>query len=151
MHDHATNTELPADPDGKNDSRATWAQQALVRFQEITGTDDGDAICDLLCNLMHLCDRSEEGVSFESQLERARKHYEAETSDEELEEVAPQFFYATLMIKQGGGYVRIQAGSEVEARNKMFASKYGKEWAFFYTSLEDMHETDAAKEVDYLP
>ena len=41
-------------------------------------------------------------------------------------------FYASLMIKDGGGYVTIEAKDEIEAREKMFSSKYGKEWAFMY-------------------
>ena len=36
------------------------------------------------------------------------------------------------MIKDGGGYVTIEAKDEIEAREKMLSSKYGKEWAFMY-------------------
>jgi hypothetical protein len=34
----------------------------------------------LLCDLMHFCDR--EGFTFDKELDRARMHYEAETSPE---------------------------------------------------------------------
>jgi hypothetical protein len=68
---------LPPDPDGRNDSRAAWAGYALAAFVSQTGTDAGDAVTDLLCDLMHLADR--EGTDFAADLERARMHYAAET------------------------------------------------------------------------
>jgi hypothetical protein len=73
---------LPPDPDGMNDDRADWAGTALRTFQDLTGADHGDALCDLLCDLMHLCDRDDLG-SFGVQLLRARRHYDAETAGEE--------------------------------------------------------------------
>ena len=72
---------LPPDPENKNEYRAKWAQAALRAFQKATGADAHDAVCDLLCDLMHLSDRSEFG--FEAALGRARRHYEAETTGEE--------------------------------------------------------------------
>ena len=48
---------LPPDPDGKNNDRAAWAKVALDAFMKETGTDLEDALCDLLCDLMHLSDR----------------------------------------------------------------------------------------------
>lgn len=36
------------------------------------------------------------------------------------------------MLKDGGGYVTVNADSYEQAREKMFSSKYGKEWAFMY-------------------
>lgn len=68
---------LPPDPDGRNDSRAAWAGYALAAFVSQTGTDAGDAVTDLLCDLMHLADR--EGTDFAADLVRARMHYAAET------------------------------------------------------------------------
>ena len=44
------------DPDEKNELRAEWALTALEAFQAVTGSDDCDAIADLLCDLRHLCD-----------------------------------------------------------------------------------------------
>jgi hypothetical protein len=69
---------LPADPENTNDDRAEWAAVALDALQRLTGTDDEDALGDLLCNLMHWCDRNECG--FNAALSRARLHYEAETA-----------------------------------------------------------------------
>jgi len=72
-----TNT-LPPDPDGLNDDRAHWASAALHCFQRETGTDDDDALCDLLCDLMHWSDRNY--FDFDAALFRARMHYDAETT-----------------------------------------------------------------------
>jgi hypothetical protein len=68
---------LPADPE-KNDDRAVWAAAALNEFRRITGTEDEDALGDLLCDLMHWSDRN--GCDFDAALSRARMHYEAETT-----------------------------------------------------------------------
>ena len=71
---------LPADPEGINTDRTAWAAAALQEFQRITGTDDGDALVDLLGDLMHWCDRND--ADFDTALSRARMHYEAETTPE---------------------------------------------------------------------
>jgi hypothetical protein len=68
---------LPPDPDDQNDARAGWAGQVLDRFQIITGADSSDALSDLLADLMHWCDRNNQG--FDTELQRARGHYEEET------------------------------------------------------------------------
>ena len=68
---------LPPDPENMNDKRAQWAAAALREFGRITGTDDEDALGDLLCDLMHWCDRND--MDFEAALWRARCHYEAES------------------------------------------------------------------------
>jgi hypothetical protein len=70
---------LPPDPDGENDRRADWAEAAIVRFCDATGTDLAlaDAVCDLVADLMHWCDRN--GQEFDRELARARYHYDAET------------------------------------------------------------------------
>jgi len=72
---------LPPDPDGQNDDRAKWARHALLSFQGLVGTEDEDAISDLLCDIMHLCDREMDGyeTDFEAALDRARGHYTGET------------------------------------------------------------------------
>lgn len=72
--------QCPPDPDAINGDRAAWAQQALSAFTDATGTDAEDALCDLLADLMHWCDRH--GTSFSSELERARCHYAAETGEQ---------------------------------------------------------------------
>ena len=70
--------QLPPDPDNMNADRAEWAAAALRHFQCTTGTDYEDAPGDLLCDLMHWCDRN--NFDFELALDRARGHYEAETA-----------------------------------------------------------------------
>lgn len=69
--------DLPADPDGQNDDRASCAREALDRFVQVTGTDPEDAVADLLADLMHFADRN--GVNFNHELKRARWHYHEET------------------------------------------------------------------------
>ena len=77
-----TTPMLPPDPEEKNDERALWAQEALCAFEEATrsgGEEPGTSCADLLCDLMHWCDR--EALSFDALLETARMHYLAETDD----------------------------------------------------------------------
>lgn len=71
---------LPGDPENMNSDRASWASAALREFQRVTGTDDEDRLGDLLCDLMHWCDRND--LDFDAALSRARMHYEAETTPE---------------------------------------------------------------------
>ena len=68
---------LPPDPERMNGQRSCWAALAVRRFQSATGADDGDAVADLLCDLMHFCDRRK--FVFNDELERACWHYAAET------------------------------------------------------------------------
>lgn len=74
---------LPPDPDGQNDDRASWAGAAIERFIGVTRTDFEDAPSDLLCDLMHWCDRN--GFTFANELERAYGHYSEETYDYDAE------------------------------------------------------------------
>ncbi|MFZ4602989.1 MAG: hypothetical protein ACOYM8_11075 [Caulobacterales bacterium] len=78
-----TSLPLPPDPDGLNASRAAWAFVALRAFSDACRTDWEDALTDLLCDLMHLADRAPE-FDFGLALERAQRHYEAETAGEVL-------------------------------------------------------------------
>jgi hypothetical protein len=71
---------LPADPENMNAARAGWAAVVLRQFRRITGTEDDDALGDLLCDLMHWCDRNR--CNFDAALSRAQMHYEAETTPE---------------------------------------------------------------------
>jgi hypothetical protein len=75
---YGTEDKLPADPDGKNDARAQWASAAFTAFMEATGTDLEDAPIDLICDIMHWCDRN--SMDFSTVMERARMHYHAETA-----------------------------------------------------------------------
>lgn len=79
---------LPPDPDGQNDDRGQWAQAALDAFMDATGTDEGDALSDLLADFGHWLDRrgkefhdlaSGETVTLRSELRRAEMHYREET------------------------------------------------------------------------
>jgi hypothetical protein len=72
--------ELPPDPEGMNDKRASLAGAALAVFKSETGSDEEDAVGDFLADLMHWCDRH--NYDFDAALERARGHYEAETTGE---------------------------------------------------------------------
>lgn len=69
--------DIPADPEGRNDERASWAGVAIAAFRDLTNCDQEDAVSDLMANIMHFCDRN--GMSFSAELQRARMHYEAET------------------------------------------------------------------------
>jgi len=71
---------LPPDPEAMNGKRAEWAACALASFRSATGSDEADAVCDLLCDLMHWCDRH--GQEFSHELARAQDHYQAETIGE---------------------------------------------------------------------
>ncbi len=66
------------DPEDMNDRRANAAECAVEGFRLTMPTDDEDALCDLLCDLMHWCDRN--GESFRLEMQRAVMHYEAETT-----------------------------------------------------------------------
>lgn len=75
---------LPPDPEGKNEERAAWALHAVKAFQDATGRGDETAIGDLLCNLMHLCDRMRDRYQRGGPaLSQAGMHYEAETMNGE--------------------------------------------------------------------
>ncbi len=68
---------VPRDPERMNDARAAWAAAALHAFVDQTGADEEDAAPDLIADLMHWCDRH--GYDFAGALDRARRHYDAET------------------------------------------------------------------------
>ena len=85
---------LPPDPDNQNEDRAVWAITAINAFRKATRTELEDALSDLLCDLMHLADRREAFLGrpddpesmleeFEAALDRARRHYEDETTEED--------------------------------------------------------------------
>ena len=68
---------LPPDTLGKNEQRAGWAGVTLQRFRLISNTDAADALCDLLADLRHWCDRNE--MDFDNELRKANDHYREET------------------------------------------------------------------------
>jgi hypothetical protein len=73
---------MPPDPENMNDRRAEWAETSLRHFRSWTGAEYDDALGDLLCDLMHWCDRND--FDFEAVMDRARMHYEAETTPYEI-------------------------------------------------------------------
>lgn len=78
LSDFRRKPTLPPDPDGRNDDRSAWAGAALAIFMQVTGTEEENALGDLLADLMHWADRK--GYAFEAALDCARWHYEAETT-----------------------------------------------------------------------
>ena len=74
---------MKPDPDKLNLERAQWAEAAVRTFRAETRADDCDALADLLCDLMHLCDARApaDGWQFDAALERARAYYVDETAD----------------------------------------------------------------------
>ena len=66
----------PRQGEPSNADRALWAAAAVEEFRRQTGTDPQDALCDLLADLLHWCDRSDQ--DFLTELRRALHHYEAE-------------------------------------------------------------------------
>ncbi len=51
-------------------------------------------------------------------------------------------FYASLCLGDGGGYVTIEAPDRETAREKMFDSEYGTQWAFLYDESEKPEALD---------
>ena len=75
---------LPPDPDDQNDSRADHARQAIQLFANLTrmtGEHPLMQMQDLLCDLMHYADRTEE-LDFAAALTGASWHYAQETESE---------------------------------------------------------------------
>ena len=72
--------KLPPDPEAMNKDRGQWAEAALQTFMNETGTDPGDAICDLIADMAHLCDRSLQYGRMEPNIRRGMGHYIEETS-----------------------------------------------------------------------
>lgn len=77
---------VPIDPDNLNNERADWAEAALDAFALVTrmdtaGEDYETILGDLLCDLMHWCDRN--GVDFDVMLDVARMGYEDETTEKD--------------------------------------------------------------------
>ena len=92
-----------------NSDRARWANEALTVFVKEVATDPGDMLCDLLCDLMHLCDFYK--VDFCAALASGSHHYDAERTDE---------YPAALLDRQNVNQVKAQvtALAEVVARDQ---------------------------------
>lgn len=72
---------LPHDPDCENDMRAARARKVIVAYYQQTGEKRKDAVGDLLCDLMHLCDRDHRFRSFEKSLRLAEQRCREETAE----------------------------------------------------------------------
>lgn len=83
------NSEVPPDPEGKNEERAQWALDTVRFFQMLTGADNCYAIGDLLCDIQHMLDRygGYDPDSYTHDLAAAiacaQAMYDVETSDKE--------------------------------------------------------------------
>ena len=70
-----------------NRKRANWAQEAMEAvpaFSRMMDPAEGGpytATKDLLCDLMHFCDR--EGIDFDEVLDAAKNLYDGEVADDE--------------------------------------------------------------------
>lgn len=70
-----------------NTKRANWAQEAMESVpafaQMMTPKEGGPytAVKDMLCDLMHFCDR--EGLEFDVALDAAKHLHEGEVADDE--------------------------------------------------------------------
>lgn len=63
-------------PQIENAKRALQVDELVERFQTVTGSEDSEALTDLLCDLMHWADLT--GNEFETHLKLSRIHYKAE-------------------------------------------------------------------------
>lgn len=62
--------------------RVCWAEVTITAFRQSAGTELGDALCDLLTNLMHWADAR--GHNFNAALVRAEDHYRTQVAEEAL-------------------------------------------------------------------
>ena len=72
--------QIPPDPEDQNTDRADWANVAIIAFRDHTNSDREDLLSDLLSDLMHWADRN--NCDFRSELDRAFRNYDAETTGE---------------------------------------------------------------------
>jgi hypothetical protein len=63
-----------------NEARASWAARCVELFMEMVGSDPGDAISDLVCDLMHLAQIT--GQNPWAQVRRGAEHFKAEQEEE---------------------------------------------------------------------
>jgi hypothetical protein len=103
-----TTKPLPSDPEGRNDDRAEWAAIALDAFRDKTQTDPVDVVADLICGIMHWCDRN--GINFDVEFGRAREFYAEETA-------APNGLRRMILNEAAGQYAayrNMRAATEAE-------------------------------------
>lgn len=100
-----------------NEDRADSAKTALHAFMKESGQGPGDydetsVHGDLLCNMMHLCDR--EGHDFAALLDRGRNHYQCETDPRD--DISPG-----VPIRPQGAAAKVE---ELETRLRKHQSFY---------------------------
>ena len=78
--------KLPPDPEGMNDDRASWAQEATKAFQKATDVDECILVADLISDLMHLMDRRPSLGHFETELAKGRSMYGEETKPDSVKD-----------------------------------------------------------------
>ena len=76
-----TTNQLPVADQNANTERVNRAGYVLNKYIRLTHCDDGDALGDLLADLMHLADDTNQ--CFAKALDRARDHYQAEPTEGE--------------------------------------------------------------------
>lgn len=113
---------LPPDPEGMNEDRADWAEDALNTFANEHGEtlEPGATaaeiaemttqnLADLLADLAHFCDRH--NVSFSQCLNTAEMHYDAET-DSKGKQFAPAPALPRVVVTIEGGNVQSLVSDE---------------------------------------
>jgi hypothetical protein len=121
-----------------NNQRAEWAAAALKHFQTLTGTDHADSLADLLCDIHHWCDR--ENTNFQSALDRARQHYDAEFSADSM---TP--YMATFNTPAGTATEIFHAKSPDEALQQ--ARKFADDPQLTEVDIEPTAEGYAVREI----
>jgi hypothetical protein len=121
-----------------NKDRAEWAAAALRHFQCTTGTDYADALPDLLCDIHHWCDR--ENVNFQAALDRARQHYDTESST-----AATTPYMATFNTPAGTATEIFHANSPEEALQ--LARKYADDGSLTDMDIDPPAETYCVREI----
>lgn len=76
--------QVKRDGEPTNADRAGFVASAIEQYQRVTKTDDEDAVMDMLCDLMHYCDYTDQ--DFEHKLVSAVGHHVEERHDEALHE-----------------------------------------------------------------
>jgi hypothetical protein len=121
-----------------NKDRAEWAAAALRHYQSLTGSLDEDSLGDLLGDLHHWCDR--ENDNFESALDRARQHYDSESS---IASINP--YMATFNTPAGWVTEIFHAASPAEALRA--AQQYNEGPSFSAEDIEPVAEGYCVREI----
>ncbi|MDH4481768.1 MAG: hypothetical protein QE279_03580 [Rhodoferax sp.] len=91
----------------KNQERADAAELAIALYK--TQNDNEDALCDLLCDLEHLCAQDPSYGSFQDVLRLAKVHFLTETSDDLLPFGGPAEIPTVVIDIDGGAIHGVRA------------------------------------------